>query len=558
MIMEKKWWHKSVIYQIYPRSFKDTTGSGIGDLRGIITKLDYLKKLGIDIIWLSPVYASPMDDNGYDIRDYYAVDSLFGTMEDMECLIHEGKKRGIYLMMDLVVNHTSDEHPWFLESKSSLDNPKRDWYIWRSPKEDGSPPNNWGSYFTRSAWEYDDTTGEYYLHLFSKKQPDLNWANEDVRQAVYDMMHWWLQKGIRGFRMDVINMIGKPSDFRDASIMDEGVPGWEYWANNSRTHEYLREMHDQVLQHYDIVTVGETPYVTPREGKFYSHPHRKELDMIFQFEHMNLDKTTMLSAKKPLDLIALKSVLSKWQNELHLKGWNSNYWSNHDQARAVSRFGNEDPYRVESAKMLGTLLHFMPGTPYVYQGEEIGFTNTYYDTIEDYNDLMDHHKYDVMVHDYKLTGQEALKRIQPFSRDNGRVPMCWDSSDGGGFTKGSPWLKLNPYYQAINVKQALDDSNSVFYYYQQLIQLRKDSVYSPIIVYGDYTLIMPEHDTIFAYIRQYQEQKLLILTNFSESETQLSLPYRASQVVISNANITQLPDLSHLTMKPYEALVVVI
>lgn len=552
--MDCKWWHNQAVYQVYPRSFNDTTGNGIGDINGITEKLPYLETLGIGIIWISPLYKSPMDDNGYDISDYYEVDPLFGTMEDLERLIGEAGRRNIRIVMDLVVNHSSDEHPWFIESKSSLDNPKRDWYIWKKPGPNGGPPNNWASFFTRSAWELDETTGEYYLHLYSKKQPDLNWANPELRHAVYDMMHFWLKKGIGGFRMDVINMIGKPSDYPDASILDEGTPGWEYWTNNNRTHEYLREMNDQVLSKYDIVTVGETVYATTRDGKFFTHPDRHELNMIFHFEHMAVDGGLAINEPRDLDLPKLKAIMSRWQDDLHGKGWNSNYWSNHDQARAVSRFGNDGPYRVESAKALGATLHFMSGTPYIYQGEEIGQTNTYYKSIHDYNDLMDHHQYDLLIHDKGLRPEEALKRIQPYSRDNARVPMRWNKDKNAGFTTGQPWLKMNPNAQDINVAQALDDPDSVFWFYKELIRLRKESPYANVITYGHHRLLMPDHKQLYAYERYDETQRLLILTNFSENPCHVAMDVTVKDVLMTNYQVVD-PVLKDYQMSPYETLV---
>lgn len=555
--MQKKWWHKEAVYQIYPRSFKDSNGDGIGDIQGIISELDYLEKLGISVIWLSPVYKSPMDDNGYDISDYRDIAPEFGTMADFDELIARAADKGIRFVMDLVVNHTSDEHSWFVESRRSKDNPRRDWYIWKDPAEDGGPPNNWESHFTRSAWELDKKTGQYYLHLFSKKQPDLNWANPEVRKAVYEMMHFWLKKGIGGFRMDVINMIGKPADFPHAAIKNKGILGFEHWANNSRTHEYLREMHREVLSHYDVLTVGETPHVSPFDGQLYSHPDRKELGMIFQFEHMGLDKGALADLKKPLDLAKFKSVMSNWQEGLHDKGWNSNYWSNHDQARAVSRFGNDGEYRIESAKMLGTTLHMMSGTPYIYQGEEIGAVNTYYDRIEDYNDLMDHHFYDLLVHDHNLSPAEAVKRIQPFSRDNARVPMRWTGGKYNGFTSGEPWLKMEGPGAKFHAEEALADEKSVFYHYKELIRLRRDSEYSDTIVYGDSVLLDPEDASVYAYLREGKGQRLLVVSNFTEETLTRSYDYDAKKIVLANygMNVDVSVDLKKLTLHPYESCV---
>lgn len=552
--MDKKWWHKSVVYQVYPRSFKDTSGNGIGDINGIIEKLDYIKELGADLIWISPLYKSPMDDNGYDISDYRQIDPLFGTMDDMERLILEGKKRGIGILMDLVVNHTSDEHPWFVESKSSKDNPKRDWYIWREPKEDGTEPNNWGSFFTRSAWELDKTTGEYYLHLFSRKQPDLNWDNQQVRQAVYEMMHFWLQKGIAGFRMDVINMIGKPHDLPDAALKG-GVVGSEHWANHSKVHLYLREMYDQVLSKYDVVTVGETPFVIPMDGQKYSHPDRRELSMIFQFEHMGIDAENDYSEKHPVHLPKLKDIMAKWQEELHGNGWNSLYWNNHDQPRVVSRFGDDGKYRVVSAKMLATVLHLMYGTPYIYQGEEVGLTNTHYQSIHDYNDLSDHNKFDIMTNDLGYSEERAMKIIRPASRDNARVPMRWNANENAGFTAGTPWLELPNNYKSVNIENAVADENSVFHHYKALIELRKNSIYSDVITYGKHALVDKEDTDVYAYMRYAKDMKLLILANFTEKNVSRAYEGEAGDVIVSNYDVKSI-NLSEVSLRPYEVVVV--
>lgn len=552
--MEKKWWHNQVVYQVYPRSFKDTTGSGIGDINGITEKLDYLQKLGIGIIWLSPVYKSPMDDNGYDISDYCQIDPSFGSMEDFDRLVREGLKRNIRIVMDLVVNHTSDEHPWFIESKSSPDNPKRDWYIWKKPGANGEAPNNWGSFFTRSAWALDEATGDYYLHLFSKKQPDLNWANPEVRHAVYDMMHFWLKKGIGGFRMDVINFIGKPVDFPDAVLTDNGVLGHEYFANNSRTHEYLREMNREVLSKYDILTVGETSYVNTTDGIKYTHKDRHELDTVFHFEHMNVDSDSRESGIHPIHLPELKKIMAKWQDDLHGKGWTANYWSNHDQPRAVSRFGNDGAYRIQSAKMLGATLHMMFGTPYIYQGEEVGLTNTYYETMDDYDCIEMRHGYDLLINDEGLTPEEAVKRLAPRSRDNARVPVRWDSSDHAGFTTGKPWLKIPEHYKNINVAEALEDEASIFYFYQKLVQLRKDSPYSDTITYGNHHLLMAEHEQVYAYERYDDNHRLLILSNFSDQPCPLALGATVQKILLSNYGRVEV-NLSKFEMAPYETLI---
>ena len=442
--MERQWWHSSVVYQIYPRSFKDSNGDGIGDINGIREKLDYLKELGIDVIWLSPVYKSPNDDNGYDISDYYDIMDEFGTMEDMDNLLKEANERGIKILMDLVVNHTSDEHKWFIEAKKSKDNEYRDYYIWRD-SVDGNEPNDLGSTFSGSAWQYDETTGQYYLHLFSKKQPDLNWENEKVRNEVYKMMNFWVDKGIGGFRMDVIDLIGK--------VPDEMITG-----NGPKLHEYLQEMNKAALEGKDLLTVGETWGATPDIAKLYSNPGRKELSMVFQFEHIGLDQ---IEGKekwdvKSLELLDLKKVLSKWQTELEGQGWNSLFWNNHDLPRIVSRWGNDKEYRIESAKMLATLLHGMKGTPYIYQGEELGMTNVRFDDINDYNDIESLNMYkDRLSKGY--SHNEIMESIYAKGRDNARTPMQWDDSENAGFTTGTPWLAVNKNYDNINAKQCLQD-----------------------------------------------------------------------------------------------------
>ena len=451
--MERQWWHSSVVYQIYPRSFKDSNGDGIGDINGIREKLDYLKELGIDVIWLSPVYKSPNDDNGYDISDYCDIMDEFGTMEDMDNLLKEANERGIKILMDLVVNHTSDEHKWFIEAKKSKDNEYRDYYIWRD-SVDGNEPNDLGSTFSGSAWQYDETTGQYYLHLFSKKQPDLNWENEKVRNEVYKMMNFWVDKGIGGFRMDVIDLIGK--------VPDEMITG-----NGPKLHEYLQEMNKAALEGKDLLTVGETWGATPDVAKLYSNPGRKELSMVFQFEHIGLDQ---IEGKekwdvKSLELLDLKKVLSKWQTELEGQGWNSLFWNNHDLPRIVSRWGNDKEYRIESAKMLATLLHGMKGTPYIYQGEELGMTNVRFDDINDYNDIESLNMYkDRLSKGY--SHNEIMESIYAKGRDNARTPMQWDDSENAGFTTGTPWLAVNKNYDKINAKQCLQDENSIFNHYK--------------------------------------------------------------------------------------------
>ncbi|PDM39875.1 MULTISPECIES: alpha-glucosidase [unclassified Geobacillus] len=556
--MERAWWKEAVVYQIYPRSFYDSNGDGIGDIRGIIAKLDYLKELGVDVVWLSPVYKSPNDDNGYDISDYREIMDEFGTMEDWEEMLEEMHKRGIKLVMDLVVNHTSDEHPWFIESRKSKDNPYRDYYIWR-PGKDGKEPNNWESCFGGSAWEYDETTGEYYLHLFSKKQPDLNWENPKVRREVYDMMKFWLDKGVDGFRMDVINMISKTPGLPDGEPQEgkKYVSGSKYFMNGPRVHEFLQEMNREVLSKYDIMTVGETPGVTPREGILYTDPSRHELNMVFQFEHVDLDSGP--GGKwgiRPWSLADLKTTMTKWQKELEGKGWNSLYLNNHDQPRAVSRFGDDGKYRVESAKMLATFLHMMQGTPYIYQGEEIGMTNVRFPSIEDYRDIETLNMYKERVEEYGEDPQEVMEKIYYKGRDNARTPMQWDDSENAGFTTGTPWIPVNPNYKEINVKEALADPNSVFHYYKKLIQLRKQH---DIIVYGTYDLILEDDPYIYAYTRTLGNEKLIVITNFSEKTPVFRLPdditYKTKELLISNYDVDETEELKEIRLRPWEARV---
>ena len=537
--MERQWWHSSVVYQIYPRSFNDSNGDGIGDINGIREKLDYLKELGIDVIWLSPVYKSPNDDNGYDISDYCDIMDEFGTMEDMDNLLKEANERGIKILMDLVVNHTSDEHKWFIEAKKSKDNEYRDYYIWRDPV-DGHEPNDLGSCFSGSAWQYDETTGQYYLHLFSKKQPDLNWENEKVRNEVYKMMNFWVDKGIGGFRMDVIDLIGK--------VPDEMITG-----NGPKLHEYLQEMNKAALEGNDLLTVGETWGATPEVAKLYSNPERKELSMVFQFEHIGLDQ---IEGKekwdlKPLELLALKEVLSKWQTELEGQGWNSLFWNNHDLPRIVSRWGNDKEYRIESAKMFATLLHGMKGTPYIYQGEELGMTNIRFEDIDDYKDIESLNMYkDRLSKGY--THEEIMESIYAKGRDNGRTPMQWDNSENAGFTTGTPWIAVNKNYNEINAKQCLEDENSVFHHYRKLIDIRKNN---DTIIYGDYTLLCPEDKNIFAYTRELNGDKILVVCNFYDKEVTFSFDgyFNHADILLSNYKDSSTL-IERLSLRPYEAI----
>ncbi|MBG9928506.1 oligo-1,6-glucosidase [Bacillus thuringiensis] len=555
-IMEKQWWKESVVYQIYPRSFMDSNGDGIGDLQGIISKLDYLKELGIDVIWLSPVYESPNDDNGYDISDYCKIMNEFGTMEDWDELLHEMHERNMKLMMDLVVNHTSDEHNWFIESRKSKDNKYRDYYIWRPGKE-GKEPNNWGAAFSGSAWKYDEMTDEYYLHLFSKKQPDLNWDNEKVRQDVYEMMKFWLEKGIDGFRMDVINFISKEEGLPTVETDEDGyVSGHKHFMNGPNIHKYLHEMNEEVLSNYDIMTVGEMPGVTTEEAKLYTGEERKELQMVFQFEHMDLDSGE--GGKwdvKPCSLLTLKENLTKWQKALEHTGWNSLYWNNHDQPRVVSRFGNDGMYRIESAKMLATVLHMMKGTPYIYQGEEIGMTNVRFQSIDEYRDIETLNMYKEKVIDHGENIEKVMESIYIKGRDNARTPMQWDDQNHAGFTTGEPWITVNPNYKEINVKQAIQDEGSIFYYYKKLIELRKNN---EIVVYGSYDLILENNPSIFAYVRTDGDEKLLVIANFTADESVFEMPedisYSESELFIHNYDV-EIGSIDNITLRPYEAMV---
>jgi oligo-1,6-glucosidase len=544
------------VYQIYPRSFMDSNGDGIGDLRGIISKLDYLNELGVDVIWLSPVYKSPNDDNGYDISDYQNIMDEFGSMVDMDELLKQMHDRGMKLMMDLVVNHSSDEHHWFVESRKSKDNPYRDYYIWR-PGKDGIEPNNWTSFFSGSAWQYDEATEEYFLHLFSKKQPDLNWDNPTLRKEIYDMMKWWLDKGIDGFRMDVINLISKVDGLPSAPGGKQYDWGGDFFMNGPRVHEYLQEMNREVLSKYDIMTVGESPGASTDDAVKYANNEGTELNMIFTFEHMDLDSGPGGKWNvKPWKLADLKDVMSKWQNDLDGKGWNSLYLNNHDQPRMVSRFGNDKEYRGESGKMLGTFLHMMKGTPYIYQGEELGMTNVRFENLEDYNDIEIHNMYRETVVKGDEDHNTIMEAIYKKGRDNARTPMQWDSSENGGFTTGIPWLKLNPNYKEINAAKAIADPDSIFHYYQQLIKLRKEN---EIIVYGKYELILQDDEKIYAYTRTLDNEKLVVLCNFSAEESPFELPkdfeLDTAELLIGNYKVEPGDSVNLFILKPYEARV---
>ena len=554
------WWKDAVVYQIYPRSFCDSNGDGIGDLNGITSRLDYLKKLGVDVLWLSPVYQSPGDDNGYDISDYRAINPEFGTMEDFDRMLSEAHSRGIRIVMDLVVNHTSDEHVWFRESRSSRDNPRRDYYIWKDADKDENPPNRWKSAFGGSAWEWDEKTGQYYLHLFSRKQPDLNWDNPEVRDQIFDMMIWWCEKGIDGFRMDVISMISKPEGLPDGPEIPGGFTE-STCCNGPLLHPYLREMNERVLSRYPLMTVGECPGAGIEEAVLFTDPSRKELNMVFQFEHVSGSMKSEARYDKwdrpALSMPELREVLSRWQYGLEGRGWNSLFLDNHDQPRCVSRFGDDSPrYRILSAKMLATCLHFMKGTPYIYQGEELGMTNAGMTDISQYRDIESLNTHDFLTKQEGLSEETVMAYLQAVSRDNARTPMQWDSTANAGFTSGHPWIGVNPNYTEINAAFQTDDPASVFAYYRDLIRLRHTV---PLMVEGRYELLQPDHDQVFAYMRTGSgSEKILVFCNFTKDPA--PLPAEASDAIERGASrlIGNYPDLPEGQLRPYEALVLYI
>lgn len=546
-----------MVYQIYPKSFQDSNGDGFGDLPGVISRLDYLKMLGIDVIWMSPVFDSPQDDNGYDVRDYRKIYEKFGTNEDMERLIAEAHERGIKVVLDLVVNHTSDEHAWFVESRKSKDNPYSDFYIWKDPKEDKGLPNNWGSNFCGSAWEYCEERDQYYLHFYGKRQPDLNWENPNMRQGVYDLMNFWMEKGADGWRMDVIASISKDQDFPD--YPEE--PGREYYtgkyhSNGPRLHEFIQEMNREVMAKYDCMTVGEAPGSTPEVAGLFTAPERNELDMIFTFEHMNIDRipgsVNRKWALKPFDLVELKRVMSDWQTKLYGRGWNALYFENHDQPRVISRWGNDREYREVCAKAYATVLHGMQGTPYIYQGEEIGMTNVHFD-LADYEDIEVRNAYqELVVKGKTISEEEFLKAVWNKSRDNARTPMQWDDTEQAGFTGGTPWFKVNDRYREINVKQALADPDSVFYYYQKLIRLRHEE---PLLTEGEYVLVLEQDPHIFAYLRRSEAETWLVAANLSEerlpADTLAQYAGEQPEFLISNYGRGEMSG----DLRPYEAFI---
>ena len=551
-MMSSNWFKDAVVYQIYPRSFQDSNNDGIGDLNGIKQRLPYLKKLGVDVLWLNPIYRSPDVDNGYDIADYEAIHPDFGTMDDFEQLLSAIHENQMKLLMDLVVNHTSDQHKWFQESKKSQDNPYADYYIWRDPV-DGHEPNNWGASFNGSALTYVPERGQYYLHLFAPEQPDLNWENPEVRQQVYKIMRFWLDKGIDGFRMDVINKISKVPGLPDGPITEGEVygDGSRFTDNGPRLNEFLQEMNREVLSHYDIMTVGEMPGATPEMARQYSNLDGSELNMIFQFEHVSLagnpDSRLGKWNDQPVKLSELKNSLSRWQEGLDGSGWNSLYWNNHDQPRAVSRFATDDPkYRVKAAKMLGTTLHFLQGTPYIYQGEELGMTNVHYTKLDQYEDIESLNAYDEYVKKEKIVEpQTMLKYLSHMSRDNARTPMQWDDAKNAGFSEVEPWFALNPNYQEINVKKELSDQDSVFYYYQKLVELRHQY---PVIRYGSYQLLDPKDEQAFAYLREYQGTTLLVINNFTAETIERDYDQGKGKLLLDNYPKGELSRL-----RPYES-----
>jgi oligo-1,6-glucosidase len=562
-------WRQWVVYQVYPRSFADSTGDGIGDLRGVLNHLDHLERLGVDVLWLSPVYRSPMNDNGYDISDYQDIDPLFGTLADLDELITKLHARGMRLVMDLVVNHTSDEHPWFVESRSSRDNPKRDWYWWRDPRPGTTPgtpgaePTNWESHFSGPTWTWDERTGQYYLHIFSPKQPDLNWENPEVRQAVYAMMRWWLDRGVDGFRMDVIDMISKDTSLPDTMPRPGSLygPGDQYFICGPRNHEFLQEMYREVFaarnEHAHVLTVGEMPDVTIPQAVLFTEPERHELDMVFQFEHVRLDIGQDKYDLRPLHLPDLKASLAAWQAGLAGRGWNSLYWSNHDQPRPVSRFGDDGVHRVASAKTLATVLHLHQGTPYVYQGDELGMANAPFAALGDFRDIQALNYYAQAAARGDVDLAALLRAMNKMSRDQGRTPVQWDASPNAGFTTGTPWIAVNPDYVRVNAAAEVGQPGSVFEHYRKLIELRHTD---PVVTDGDFELLLPDHPAIWAFLRRGPEGELLVAANFSADVTTVALPvdpdWADATVVLANLPgqdpLQPPPDLK---LRPWESVI---
>lgn len=565
--MNDPWWRRATVYQVYPRSFADSNGDGIGDLRGIISKLDHIAELGVDVVWVSPFFRSPQHDNGYDISDYRDVDPVFGTLTDLDDLIAGLHERDMKFMMDVVVNHTSDEHPWFVEARGSADSPKRDWYWWRPPRpgstggEPGAEPTNWESFFSGPSWTFDEASGEYYLHLFTRQQPDLNWENPEVRRAVADMLRWWLDRGVDGFRMDVINMISKRLPLADGPVLPGrayGV-GWGEFICGPRIHEFLHELTGEVTRGRDqaLMTVGEMPGVTTDQAALFTDPARTEVDMVFQFEHVMLDQGPGGKFDpRPPRLSELKASLAKWQDSLADGGWNSLYWCNHDQPRAVSRFGSDDPaHRVASAKALATVLHLHRGTPFVYQGEELGMTNYPFESIDEFRDVesINHHRY---ASADREDDASILEVLRDRSRDNARTPMQWNDDEHGGFTTGDPWLPVNPNHREINSETQRADPDSVFHHYRRLIALRHEL---DVVTDGDFTLLLPEDEQVWAFTRHLDDTTLLVLANLSNEEATVDLDDAASwasaEVLLSNRTSRDAGVAAEHRLAPWEALV---
>lgn len=549
--MEKVWWKEAVGYQIYPRSFQDSNGDGIGDLKGIIQRLDYIKDLGIDVIWICPMYKSPNDDNGYDISDYQDIMEDFGTMEDFDALLNEVHKRDMKLIIDLVLNHTSDEHQWFIESRSSKDNPKRDWYIWRDGK-DGKEPNNWESIFSGSAWEYDEKTDQYYLHVFSTKQPDVNWENPEVREALYDTVNWWLDKGIDGFRIDAISHIKKREGFPDMPNPknEKYVSSFDMHMNQKGIHTFLQEFKDRTYANYDVMTVGEANGVKIDEADLWVGKEQGKMDMIFQFEHLGLwDAET----NPDLDIVELKKVLTRWQKGLEKEGWNALFIENHDKPRVVSTWGNDEEFWYQSATSMGAMYFLMQGTPFIYQGQEIGMTNVQFDSIEDYDDVAVKNMYRIKREE-GVSHEDIMAVIWASSRDNSRTPMQWNNAENAGFTNGTPWMKVNPNYTEINVEKQEQDEKSILNFYKKMISLKKEN---EIFTYGTYDLLLEDDKQIYAYTRTLGEEQVVVITNLSKKEavfeTELSL--NSENLLLSNEEVAAHGDVTRISLKPYEARV---
>ncbi|WP_428909894.1 glycoside hydrolase family 13 protein [Niallia sp. Krafla_26] len=548
--MRKTWWKEAVVYQVYPRSFMDCNGDGIGDIQGVITQLDYIQDLGIDVIWMSPIFDSPNDDNGYDIRDYKGIMKEFGTMSDFDQLLEEVHRRDMKLIMDLVLNHTSDEHPWFIESRSSKENPYRDYYIWR-PSKNGKEPNNWESIFSGTVWEFDEKTNEYYMHLFSTKQPDLNWENPQVRHDLYDMVNWWLDKGIDGFRVDAISHIKKLPGLPDLPNPQQKryVPSMDGHRNINGINTFLKELKEKTFANYDIMTVGEANGVGVEQAGEWVGEENGYFDMIFQFEHLDLWGKSITGG---LDIHSLKKTLTKWQKGLEGVGWNALFLENHDQPRSVSTWGNDGEFREQSAKCLATLYFFMRGTPFIYQGQEIGMTNVRFQSIDDYKDVAIHNLYKTERAEGKIH-EEIMKVIWKNGRDNARTPMQWSNTENAGFTTGTPWLKVNPNYDNINVEAAMKNPDSILHFYKKMILLRKEN---EALLYGRYDLILKNHNDVYAYTRTWGEETFVIVANLFAKETEYVLPrkFRGAQLCLSNYPVT-IKDIKKLKLRPYEARV---